>query len=259
MEADTVCPMCKNNELCPDCHVRVNSSYKHMVTKCNVCSKDTVTWENETSTVRCWECLDQNKRKRRGFSPEKKSKLPPPEKKSRLPCARCSDDTLTWKVGSERLCWICYRKQTAPSVTRCEVCLTALTEEEIQNHGTFCQKCHQVISSSQEVQPEKEEEDLAKQIVDNYAWALEQKELVAKLNETLDLLESDSEEEFDSDDDQKKVSDQVCVSCKEREPQILFEPCGHFILCRKCIDNAPYKIHSCPSCQADIVEWHGLL
>ncbi|NXE43177.1 LRSM1 ligase, partial [Ptilorrhoa leucosticta] len=47
--------------------------------------------------------------------------------------------------------------------------------------------------------------------------------------------------------DEKKSE---CVVCMEREPQMIFLPCGHVCCCQSCCE----RLHSCPLCRQDIAQ-----
>ncbi|NXY22514.1 LRSM1 ligase, partial [Atrichornis clamosus] len=47
--------------------------------------------------------------------------------------------------------------------------------------------------------------------------------------------------------DEKKSE---CVVCMEREPQMIFLPCGHVCCCQQCCE----RLHTCPLCRQDIAQ-----
>ncbi|NWI95368.1 LRSM1 ligase, partial [Pitta sordida] len=47
--------------------------------------------------------------------------------------------------------------------------------------------------------------------------------------------------------DEKKSE---CVVCMEREPQMIFLPCGHVCCCQSCCE----RLHSCPLCRQDVAQ-----
>merc|ERR1711879_394623 len=68
---------------------------------------------------------------------------------------------------------------------------------------------------------------------------------------------SDKEEVVPSDDD----DDVLCSACFERPPNLVFDPCGHYTMCRRCAAQSNHAIGNgfrCPVCQDAVRKCHKL-
>lgn len=75
-------------------------------------------------------------------------------------------------------------------------------------------------------------------------------EMLPSLNEALEYFE------------EEKISDRVCLFCRENEASIVFLPCAHQVLCANCTEGHYKNVEAkwCPCCQdriAQIIRVYG--